>query len=70
MLRIDVAALQMLREAAKERSSRIAHRMDQIQADRLRLWSRMDRLRAELEAQKHTQGERVGGGHRVPAVPV
>lgn len=53
MLRIDVAQLQMLREAARERSRHIAHRMDQIEAGRLRLWTRMDRLRAELDAQMH-----------------
>jgi len=56
MMRIDIAQLQMLREAAKERSRHIAERMHQIEADRLRLWTRMNRLRAELDAQKHEAG--------------
>jgi len=52
-MRIDIARLQMLREAAKERSRHIAERMERIESGRLRLWSRMNHLRAELDARKH-----------------
>ncbi|HYH82770.1 MAG TPA: hypothetical protein VEX86_23455 [Longimicrobium sp.] len=45
----DVAELRALREAAKERSRQIAERLERIEAQRHRLWARMDRLRAEMD---------------------
>lgn len=48
---MNVMELRTLREAAEERGRRIAERLERIEASRRRLWTRMDRLRAEMAPQ-------------------
>ncbi len=70
MGRIDTAELRMLRETAKERSRRIAQRMDRIEADRLRLWTRMERLRAAVDGRAQGAGADAYGEDVLRVTPV